>query len=227
MTAPPGRPGPLRNVWYRLNHAAIFAGATLGLSFRFDGVRHMPRRGPALIVANHQSFFDPVLVGLAVTRTIHYLARKSLFRTPVLGAFLPTVNVHPVDQEGAATGGVKAVLEVLKAGEPVLIFPEGERTWTGEMQPLKAGAHLLVKRVPVPIVPVGIAGAFHSFPRTRKLPLLSPLFLPPTGGAIAASVGKPLDPEPLLKLPREEFLKTVFDAIHAAQQQAERLRRKG
>ena len=83
-----------------------------------------------------------------------------------------------------------------------------------------------MKRVPVPIVPVGIAGAFDSFPRMHKLPILSPLFLPATRGAIAASVGKPLDPEPLLKMPREEFLKVVFDAIQTAQRRAERLRRK-
>ena len=78
----PGWPEPLSNLWYRANHAAIFAGATLGFSFRFEGGRHMPVRGPALIVANHQSFLDPVLVGLAVGRTIHYMARKTLFDNP-------------------------------------------------------------------------------------------------------------------------------------------------
>lgn len=212
--------------WYRFNHAFIFASGTLGFSFRFEGVRHMPRRGPVLVVANHQCFLDSVLVGLAVTRTLHYLARKSLFDNPVLGAFLPTVNVHPVDNAGAATGGIRAVLEVLKAGHPVLLFPEGERTWTGKMQPLKAGVHLLAKRAPAPILPVGIAGGFEAFPRTAKLPTLSPLFMPATRGALAASVGEPLDTERLLKLPREEFLQVVFDAIQAAQHRAERLRRK-
>ena len=222
----PGWPEPLSNLWYRANHAVIFAGATLGFSFRFEGGRHMPARGPALIVANHQSFLDPVLVGLAVGRTIHYMARKTLFNNPVLGWFLPTVNVHAVDQEGVATGGVKAVIEVMKAGRPVLVFPEGERTWTGEMLPLKAGAHLLLKRAPVPVVPVGIAGAFDAYPRTSKLPALSPLFLPPTRATIAASVGEPLDAGSLLKLPREEFMKAVSDAIQAAQRRAERLRRR-
>ena len=144
--AAPGLPDWLQRPWYRFNHAFIFASATLGFSFRFEGVRQMPRRGPVLVVANHQCFLDPVLVGLAVTRTLHYMARKSLFDNPVLGAFLPTVNVHPVDNAGAATGGVRAVLEVLKAGHPVLLFPEGERTHTGKMQPLKAGVHLLAKR---------------------------------------------------------------------------------
>ena len=93
------------------------------------------------------------------------------------------------------------------------------------MQPLKAGVHFLVKRAPVPIVPVGIAGAFEAYPRTSKLPKLSPLFMPPTNHAVAAVVGKPLEPERMLKLSREEFLQTVFDAIQKVQLEAERLRR--
>ena len=108
-----------------------------------------------------------------------------------------------------------------------LVFPEGERTHTGKMQPMKPGVHLVLKRVRVPVVPIGIAGAYQSFPRRRKLPLLSPLFWPATGGAVAVSVGKPLDPEWLLTLPREVFLQTLFNAIQAAQLRAERMRRKG
>ena len=73
----PGLPDWLSHAWYRVNHACIFAGATLGFSFRFEGVRHMPRRGPALVVANHQSFLDPVLVGLAVSRD-HPLPRPQV-----------------------------------------------------------------------------------------------------------------------------------------------------
>lgn len=73
--AAPGLPDWLQRPWYRFNHAFIFASGTLGFSFRFEGVRHMPRRGPVLVVANHQCFLDPVLVGLAVTRTLHYMAQ--------------------------------------------------------------------------------------------------------------------------------------------------------
>jgi 1-acyl-sn-glycerol-3-phosphate acyltransferase len=224
--AAPGWPDWLSHLWYRAHYAAIFAGMTTAMSFRFAGGRHMPPRGPALLVANHQSFFDPPLVGLAVGRTIHYLARKTLYAHPAFAWFLNSVNAHPVDQEGVATEGLRAIMELLKNGQPVLVFPEGERTWTGKMQPLKAGVHFLIKRVPVPIVPVGIAGAFEAYPRMSKLPKLSPLFLPATNHTIAAVVGKPLDPEQLLKLSREEFLRKVFDAIQAVQIKAEHLRRK-
>jgi 1-acyl-sn-glycerol-3-phosphate acyltransferase len=226
LMAAPGWPDWLSHLWYRAHYAAIFAGTTAALSFRFAGGRHMPSHGPALLVANHQSFFDPPLVGLAVGRTIHYLARKTLYASPPFAWFLNSVNAHPVDQEGVATEGLRAIMELLKEGDAVLVFPEGERTWTGKMSPLKAGVHFLIKRVPVPIVPIGIAGAFEAYPRTSKLPKLSPLFLPATNHAIAAVVGEPLDPKRLLKLPREEFMQTVFNAIQAVQIKAERLRRK-
>ena len=177
-------------------------------------------------MANHQSFLDPPVVGLAVGRTIHYLAHKTLYAHPAFAWFLNSVNAHPIDQEGVATEGLRTIIELLKEGDAVLVFPEGERTWKGKMQPLKAGVHFLVKRAPVPIVPVGIAGAYEAYPRTSKLPKLSPLFLPATNHAVAAVVGKPLEPERMLKLTREEFLQTVFNAIQTVQLQAERLRRK-
>ena len=94
------------------------------------------------------------------------------------------------------------------------------------MRALKPGIHLLFKRAPVPIVPVGIAGAFDAFPRSRLLPVLSPLFLPATRATVAAVVGKPLDLAYLATLSREEFVKAVFDAMQEVQREAERLRRK-
>jgi 1-acyl-sn-glycerol-3-phosphate acyltransferase len=131
----------------------------------------------------------------------------------------------PVDQEGVAKEGMKAVLELLKAGEGVLVFPEGERTWTGPMQALKPGILLVLKKFPVPMVPVGIAGAFEAFPRTQKLPRLSPPFLPPTGADLAVSIGKPIPPEHYEGMPREKILEDLFEAIYQQRQLAERLRR--
>ena len=198
----------------------------LGLSYRFEGRRNVPRRGPALLVANHESFLDPVLVGMAVSRQICYLARKTLFKGPLFGAYLRTVRSYPVDQQGVAKEGLKTVLELLKAGEVVLVFPEGERTWTGEMQPLKPGVALLIKRAQVPVIPVGVAGAFHALPRTRKLPRLSPLFLPATGAAVAVSVGRPRPAAHYAELPRDRLLVELGREIGVMRERAERLRRK-
>jgi 1-acyl-sn-glycerol-3-phosphate acyltransferase len=220
-------PYRLRDFWYDLGYSASYAGLTLGFSLRTEGGRHVPRRGPALIVANHESFFDPLAVGVAARRRLYYLARKTLFTNPVFGAYLRSVNCVPVDQEGVAKEGLKAVLELLRAGQAVLIFPEGNRTGTGEMQPLRPGVQLLIKRGMAPVVPAGVAGTFEAFPRHRRWPRLSPLFLPATGTAVAASVGRPLDPRRLAELPRDVLLEELGQEIAKVRDRARRLRRKG
>ena len=219
-------PGWRSYLLYGASYWAFQALATLGLSYRFEGRRNVPRRGPALLVANHESFLDPVLVGMASSRQICYLARKTLFKNRLFGAYLRTVRSVPVDQEGVAKEGLKTVLELLKAGEVVLVFPEGERTWTGQMQPLKPGVQLLIKRAQVPVIPVGVAGAFQAFPRTRKLPNLSPLFLPATGASVAVSVGKPQPAARYTELPRDQLLVELAREVGAMRERAERLRRK-
>jgi 1-acyl-sn-glycerol-3-phosphate acyltransferase len=218
---------PLGGLWFGWWYFALLAYFTLGHSFRIAGRRNVPRTGPALLIANHESYIDPLLVALASHRHVHFLARANLFQG-FFGAFLRTVNTHPVDQEGFAREGLKAMIELLGAGWPVLVFPEGERSWDGVMQPFRPGIHLIIKKTHAPIVPCGIAGAFEALPRGRKLPIPShsPLFLPPGKATIAVSVGKPLDGALFAKMPREEALAHLFEEVKKAQEHAEHLRRK-
>jgi 1-acyl-sn-glycerol-3-phosphate acyltransferase len=213
-------------LWYGANFWTMYALYTLGLGLRTEGSRHMPRRGPVLIVANHESFLDPIAIGLAVRRRIAYLARKTLFKNRLFGGFLRSVGCVPVDQEGVAKEGLKTSLELLQAGHALLVFPEGERTPSGKMQPFKAGIHLLVKRAGVPVLPVGVAGAYEAYPRHAALPKLSLPFWPAPAGALAVTVGKPLPPQRFAGLPREQVLAELFDEVKAVADRAERLRRK-
>jgi 1-acyl-sn-glycerol-3-phosphate acyltransferase len=139
---------------------------------------------------------------------------------------LRSVGCVPVDQEGVAKEGLKTVLDLLGRGRAVLVFPEGERTTTGQMNPLKPGIQLLIKRTQAPIVPVGIAGAFDAFPRSRRFPRFSPLFMPAGRGTMAVSVGAPLDARHYLGLPRDKLLVELQQAIQARKDRAEQLRRK-
>src|SRR5262249_35864746 len=108
-------------LWYDFLYAAVTAYATLGHTYRYAGRTNMPKTGPVLLIANHESYIDPVLVGVALPRRLAYLARANLFHG-VLGRFLRSVNVHPVDQQGFAREGLKAVIDLLGAGWPVLVF---------------------------------------------------------------------------------------------------------
>jgi 1-acyl-sn-glycerol-3-phosphate acyltransferase len=214
-------------LWYESWYWSLLATFTYGFSLRTEGYDNIPKRGTALLIANHQSFLDPLAVGLAARRHLTYLARKTLFTgNKLFGRFLESVNCVPVDQEGVATEGLKITIGELKKGKAVLVFPEGERTPTGQMLPLKPGIHLIIKRAMAPIIPVGIAGAYDAYPRTAAYPKWSPIFLPANKACVAVSVGKPLDPQRYAKMPREDALRELFDKIHEMERKAERLRRK-
>jgi 1-acyl-sn-glycerol-3-phosphate acyltransferase len=211
---------------YEMGHCLSFTGLTWGFNYRYEGRDNVPLHGSTLLIANHQSFFDPSIVGCAARRHLCFLARKTLFRGP-FGRLIRRLNAVAVDQEGVAKEGLKTILDELKAGQAVLVFPEGERTSTGEIQPLKPGILLLIKRMEAPIVPVGIAGAFDALPRTRKWPKLSPFFLPPTGADIAVSIGKPIPAQRYRDMSREQVLMELHEELKRVKERAERLRRKG
>jgi 1-acyl-sn-glycerol-3-phosphate acyltransferase len=219
-------PARLATAFYEFCYWIIYFSLTLGFSYRAAGRGNVPRRGPVLLVANHLSFLDPISVGLASKRHLHYLARKTLFANPILGTFLRVVNCVPIDQDGVGVEGIRNILARLAAGHPVLIFPEGERSWDGQLNDLRPGIALLMKRVRAPIVPVGVAGTFDAWPRSRPLPIPAPLFFPPSRRSIAVVVGPPRDPATLEGLPRDRMLAVLRDDILAAWKQAEALRRK-
>ena len=213
------------HLWYDfcfVVHSNLFANL---FSLRTEGMHNVPQSGPLLVIANHQSFLDPVAIGLAVRRKLIYLARKTLFRNPLFTWLIRSLNAVPIDQEGIGKEGIRTVSEQLRMGKAVLVFPEGERTPHGNMLPLKPGVHLLIKRTLAPILPVGIAGAYDSWPRWRKAPIPAPLCMPPWKGTLAVSVGKPLEARRFAELPREQSLAALFDEIDQVRQRAERLRR--
>jgi 1-acyl-sn-glycerol-3-phosphate acyltransferase len=218
--------GRLSELWYQFNFCLCWTGFTFGLSFKSRGSHRMPREGPVLVLSNHESFLDPLIVGLGVRRRLNYLARKTLFTNPLFGKYLRSVGCVPVDQDGVAKEGLRTSIDLLKAGKTLLVFPEGERSWTGKMQSFKPGIALLLKKAPVPILPVGVAGAYESYPRGAAYPKLSPLFWPANGASVACSVGKPIAPEVYGKMDREELLDFLFRAVRDEVELAERLRRK-
>jgi 1-acyl-sn-glycerol-3-phosphate acyltransferase len=191
-----------------------------------QGQRNMPATGPALLIANHQSFLDPILCGLVARRPLVYLARKTLFKNRYAAAIIRSLNAVPIDQEGVGKEGIRTILDQLTLGKAIVIYPEGERTRHGKMNPLKPGIHLLIKRTLAPIVPVGIAGAYDAMPHWAWLPRPAPLFWPAGRGTLSISLGKPLDPRRYAEMPRDQALRELYDKIYAEQQRAEQLRRR-
>jgi 1-acyl-sn-glycerol-3-phosphate acyltransferase len=161
--------------WYLLGYSLSKVLAKTFFNYRVIGAENMIEEGPCIIAANHCSYLDPPLVGVACKRAIHYLARKSLLDVPVLGRILPQLNVIPVDQKNADRSALMGAIRVVRNGGAVLIFPEGTRSPDGRLQPAQPGIGMIAAKTRVPVVPVRISGSFNAYPRGAPWPRMIPL----------------------------------------------------
>jgi 1-acyl-sn-glycerol-3-phosphate acyltransferase len=150
--------------WYALLWCPCYAISQVWFRYRFSGKSFVPQTGPVLLVSNHQSNLDPVLVGIACPRQLKYLARKGLFFWP-FSLWIRSLGAVPIDRERGAIGGIRVTLDLLKQGNAVLVFPEGSRTPDGKLHPFLSGFCLLARRSGATVVPVAIEGAFDALPR--------------------------------------------------------------
>lgn len=150
----------------------VLAALILRLFFRLEahGIEHIPRRGPALLVANHSSVLDPPVVGAVALRPLYYLAKAELFRIPLFGAFFRAINVRPVERNGADPKALRLALRILKDGHALLVFPEGTRGEEGVLRNAKGGAGMLALLSQAPVVPAYIEGSGRILPRGRVIP---------------------------------------------------------
>ncbi len=163
------------NLSYRLGWLGFRALFAIYFRCRAAGVEHVPRTGPVILASNHLSFLDPPLVGSCLPRGINYLARDTLFRFPGIGALLRSWSAVPVDRDGGGAAGLKAILDRLLAGGAIILFPEGTRSRTGELQPARSGVGLAILKSQAPVIPVRVFGTFEAYGRHRKIPLPKPV----------------------------------------------------
>ena len=143
-------------IFYRILKVICTPLFPLLLDFRITGARHFPTSGPALVVSNHRSYTDPVVLGAACPRPLRYIAKRELFQQGRLFArFLTTVGVVPINRSGYSAGSIRNAVELLEGGEIVCMFPEGGITTPGDLKP---GVALVARRVDVPVVPVYMTG---------------------------------------------------------------------
>src|SRR6266545_1613864 len=179
---------PPRGDWF-LRFARGWARTILAFSGVRVRVLHAERRGEGrgfVVASNHESFADILVLLARLPLPVRFLAKRSIFRVPVLGWSIAAAGFVPVDREdrsrGAAT--VEAALRRLEGGRSLVIFPEETRTRTGDMLPFKRGAALLALRSGLPILPIGLAGTFRVLPRGTKVI---------TPGPVVMAVGKPIE----------------------------------
>jgi 1-acyl-sn-glycerol-3-phosphate acyltransferase len=150
----------------------LLAWLILGRRLRIDGMEHVPRHGAVLVIGNHVGTVEPALTGVFIPRRdVHYMAKRELFRNPLLGWLFRQNHAFPVVRNTADRAALRLGLAVLARGHVLLVYPEGTRSWdgriTGEVQ---AGAGFIARHSGAVIVPVGSWGSERVIPRGSWIP---------------------------------------------------------
>lgn len=153
---------------YRWAHRLTYLFCKIMGHIETDGVDNIPREGGVLLVSNHISLLDPVIVGSAANREIHFMARSNVFDVPFLGRLISIFNAYPVNRGKPDLGALRKTITHLKGGNAVLIFPEGTRSFDGKIGKAHDGACFIAQRANVPTIPVYHKGAEKMMPRGSK-----------------------------------------------------------
>lgn len=138
------------------------------LRMRVTGIEHIPQTGPAILAANHRSFWDIPVHVIASSRPIAFMAKQELYKGPITAWTWRSLGGFPVRRDTADLRAIDTALALLERGEVVGVYPEGTRSRTGEMLPFLKGAAWLALRTGTPIVPCGLSGTERRDPGERR-----------------------------------------------------------
>ncbi|HEX9995116.1 MAG TPA: lysophospholipid acyltransferase family protein [Acidimicrobiales bacterium] len=159
---------PAKLAFYRLVRGLLVAFGRGWLRLRVEGGEHVPADGPFVLAPVHRSNLDFFLVSSVTTRRMRYMGKDSLWRSRALGWLISALGAFPVRRGAADREALRTCLEVIRSGEPVVLFPEGTRRTGPVVESIFDGAAYVAGRAGVPILPVGIGGSERAMPRGAK-----------------------------------------------------------
>ena len=168
----PARPSRLADAVYWTSRTLVLVLAKLLLRLHREGREHVPATGPTILAANHQSFLDPFLLGLATRRPCRYIARSSLANVGFARWWLRSVGTILIARGAPDRAALETAVATLRQGAVLGVFPEGTRSRDGAIADFKRGLLLLVRQTGASVVPAGISGSFEAWPPGRRLPRL-------------------------------------------------------
>jgi 1-acyl-sn-glycerol-3-phosphate acyltransferase len=180
-------------------------------------VERLRDRAPRVIIANHQGFLDAPACFDALPLPLRVLAKKELFKIPLIGQFLRAFGFPSVDRahRDSAVHSFDQATEMLIDGSSVLVFPEGTRSVDGALNPFKKGAFVMALQAQAEVVPVGLAGSFEAF--NRRDNVLHP-------GPIHVHIGAPISTLGMTVDDRDALRDAAFAAVQSACAEASRRR---
>lgn len=150
---------------------------TIGVPFvrifyrtRVEGSEFIPLTGAVMIVGNHQSNLDPVIMACANPRRMYAMGKAELFVNPISRWFYSHLGAYPIERGKPDRKGLKKILELFYRGEAVIIFPEGGRNQSPGLGPMEPGVAFIADLVDPLILPVGVTGSGHIWQKGSKLP---------------------------------------------------------
>lgn len=168
---------------------------------RASGLEHVPEQGSALIVCNHPSFIDALIISAMCRRPIRWVADYNMYAKPGLNYFFRTIGAIPMaaarEDRSVLIAAYDKIAATLEAGELIGIFPEGRVTDTGEIEAFKGGVSKILKRNPVPVVPMALRGMWGSFFSRKDGPAMSKPLRRGFFNHIELIVSAPVSPENL------------------------------
>ncbi len=201
-------------VWYWIARFLCHVFTIVFFRYRAYGRENIPTEGAFVLACNHQSFMDPVFCGISVKRHVTYMARDTLFKNWFFGPLIASVNAIPISRDKPEIAVMRLVIDRLREGAAVCLFPEGTRTEDGRIASFKPGFGLLCRRSKAAVVPVLVEGAFEAWPRQKKL------FRP--GSPIVVQFGKPLAPPQIADMTNEQLADTVTQTLRQMQNEVRR-----
>jgi 1-acyl-sn-glycerol-3-phosphate acyltransferase len=158
-----------KDLWWQVGLITVGSLFRLAFRLRFEGMQHIPSRGPAILACNHISVLDPIMVALAPSdrgRTVRFLTAAEYFRTPVIGWGLRKLRQIPIRRGDHDFGALQEVGGVIGQGALAGIFPEGY-LGDGTLQRVRRGAARIALAGQVPVIPAAIWGTQRRWPKGR------------------------------------------------------------
>jgi 1-acyl-sn-glycerol-3-phosphate acyltransferase len=173
-----GRDSWPRRLAIALLRVPLWSAYKLMARLQVEGAKNVPRQGAVILAPNHLSATDWPAVGLASPRLPWFMAKEELFETPILAPLIRLCHAYPVKRDTADRAALRQTEELLRHGQVVVIFPEGQVSPDARFQPLKPGLALLALRTGAAVVPVGLLGTErlmpygHNFPHFLRKPVI-------------------------------------------------------